>query len=294
MARLLSMTGFGRGSAEVEGVTCACDVRSVNHRFVDVKVRLPRDLLPLEPRVVERVRAAVGRGRVDVTIRVDVVGRSAQTLEVDADLAVASGDALGELARAVGDEGSRPTVESLAALDGVLKLRPVDLGESAQEPLLAAVDAALAEHARMRGAEGQALQRDLAGRLSTISEAMDEVEERVEEQLPRLRDRLTERLRTLMGETPVDPERILTEAAILADRSDVSEEIVRLRQHLAAFREAIDGGGTVGRKLDFLAQELLREANTMGSKAWDAPLSMRVIDIKSEIERIREQVQNVE
>ncbi len=294
MAPLLSMTGFGRGSAEIGGVTCACDIRSVNHRFVDVKVRLPRDLLPLEPKVVERVRAAVGRGRVDVTVRVDLAGRSTHALQVDTDLAVAYRDAIDQLAAALGEQAGRPSLEALAAMDGVLTLRPVDLGESAAEPLLAAVDAALAEHARMRADEGLALQRDLRGRLLTIGSVLDRVEERVDEQLPRLRDRLTERLRTLLGETPVDPERVLSEAAILADRSDVAEEIVRLRQHLAAFLEAIDGGGTVGRKLDFLAQELLREANTMGSKAWDAPVSMQVIDIKSEIERIREQVQNVE
>jgi len=288
------MTGFGRGMAEADGVAATCDVKSVNHRFLDVKVRLPRELLPREAQVVDRVRSAVGRGRVDVTVRIDVVGRSATRLVVDAALAADYVRAAAEIAEATGQDSAAPTVTELAAMDGVVTLRPADVGESAGTALLDALDGALSEHRAMRESEGRALAEDLSARCSAIGEAVTAVESRAEDQLPRLRDKMHERLRTLLGETPVDEDRVLTEAAVLADRADVTEEVVRLHQHLAAFREAMETSGSVGRKLDFLAQEMLREANTIGSKAWDPPISLWVIDIKSDVERIREQVQNIE
>ena len=294
MASLLSMTGFGRGTAEANGVATTCDVRSVNHRFLDVKVRLPRELLPREAEVVERVRGAVGRGRVDVTVRADVVGRSSYRLEVDPELAAEYLRAAGEIAAATGQVGSAPSVAELAAMEGVVTLRPMDVSESAGAALIEALDAALAEHGAMRRSEGRALATDMESRCAAIESAVASVESRVEDQLPRLRDKMHERLHTLLGETPVDEDRVLTEAALLADRADVTEEVVRLHQHLAAFREAMGAASSVGRKLDFLAQEMLREANTIGSKAWDPPISLWVIDIKSDVERIREQVQNIE
>ncbi len=294
MASLLSMTGFGRGNAEADGLAATCDLRSVNHRFLDVKVRLPRDLLALEQRLVARIRETVRRGKLDVSVRVDVVGRSAYALRVDAELASAYRDAVDQVAAATGQPAGSLSVADLAGMEGVLTLRPVEVGDVAGVAVSEALEAALAEHEAMRRAEGAALAADLEARCQAIEAAVSAVDARVADQLPRLRAKMEERLQRLLGEVPVDPERVLAEAALLADRADVTEEIVRMRQHIAAFREALSATGSVGRKMDFLAQEMLREANTIGSKAWEAPVSLRVIDIKSEVERIREQVQNIE
>lgn len=295
MAAIHSMTGFGHGTADGGGMLLQCDVRTVNHRYCDVHVKLPRELHDREAEVVAAVRRGVARGRVDVTVRIEPApGRSARTLAVDTTLARQVRDAYEQLAADLELPAARPTVDQIAAVEGVLVLQDVDRRDELHAALGGALGQALGDVGRMRAEEGAALAADLATRLDRIEGWLAEVQERADGLLPALRDRLEERISALLGETPVDPERILAEAALLADKSDVTEEIVRLGQHVEAFRGQLAAGGRVGRKLDFLAQELHREANTIGSKTPDAAVSHLVIDIKGEIERIREQVQNIE
>jgi uncharacterized protein (TIGR00255 family) len=295
MEEIRSMTGFGHGTADGGGLAVQCDVRSVNHRYCDVHVKLPRDLHNREPKLVQAVRAAVARGRVDVTVRLEPIpGQRARTLRVDTALAHEIRDAFDKLAVALERPEDRPTVAQVAAVDGVLVMEDTGGSDEVREALDGALHDALEGLTRMRRDEGTALARDLAQRLNHIEEWLAQVQQHAEALLPMLRDRLEERLQKLLGETPIDPERVFSEAAIVAEKSDVTEEIVRLGQHVEAFRAQLKGGGRVGRKLDFLAQELHREANTIGSKTPDAEVSHLVIDIKGEIERIREQVQNIE
>jgi uncharacterized protein (TIGR00255 family) len=294
MNDVCSMTGFGSAEGSSEAFTFTCDVRSVNHRFCDVRVKLPREFVRLEPMIQQRVRKRIGRGRVEVAVRSDAGAASDRRVVADTALALQYRDALDDLAEVLDLQPPKLPVTAYAGYEGVLRLETADLDESAETALLTAVDDALVGHRQMRRDEGAALAADLHERLLTVARLVDEVEQQGADQLPRLQQRLSERLRVLLADVPLDTERVLTEAAVVAERADVTEEQVRLRQHVAAFTAALDGGGRIGRKLDFLTQEMLREANTIGSKAWEAPISLRVIEIKSEIERIREQVQNVE
>ncbi len=294
MGTLYSMTGYGHGESEVGGFAFSCDVRSVNHRFCDVRVKLPREHVRFEPTLVQRVRKRIGRGRIELAVRTDTAGAVASVVQVDSDLALRYRDSLRDLAQTLQLPEPDLPLTAYTELEGVITLQAPVADEDVEQALVGAADAALAAHAKMRRAEGEALGRDLVARLERITELVDRLDADATEQLPRLRDKVHERLGKLLDEVPVDTDRVLTEAAIIAERADVTEEIVRLRQHTDAFLGAISGGGRVGRKLDFLAQEMLREANTVGSKAWEAPVSLLSIDIKSEIERIREQVQNVE
>ncbi len=294
MGTIHSMTGYGHGESEVGGHAFSCDVRSVNHRFCDVRVKLPREHARFEPALLQLVRKRIGRGRVELSIRTSAAAATAAQVCVDTDLARRYRDSLAELARALGEPEPSLPLTAYTELEGVVTLRADSAEEDVEQAVNRAVDEALAAHTRMRRDEGEALAEDLLGRLGRISTLVEQLAEDAMEQLPRLRDKVHERLQRLLDEVPVDADRVLTEAAIIAERADVTEEIVRLRQHNDAFVAAIRGGGRVGRKLDFLAQEMLREANTVGSKAWEAPVSLLSIEIKSEIERIREQVQNVE
>jgi len=294
MATIHSMTGFGHGESQEGGQSFSCDVRSVNHRFCDVRVKLPREHARFEPGLVQKVRKRIGRGRIELSIRADGAGTQPAEVYVDTDLARRYRDSLAELAQALGQPEPSLPVTAYTALEGVVTLRTRAVEESVERALGLAVEAALDAHTQMRREEGRALAEDLLRRLAHITSLVDQLADDAIEQLPRLRDKVEERLQRLLGEVPVNAERVLAEAAIIAERSDVTEEIVRLRQHNDAFVGAIRGGDRVGRKLDFLAQEMLREANTVGSKAWEAPVSLLSIEIKSEIERIREQVQNVE
>ena len=294
MGQIHSMTGFGHGEAGADWAI-SCDVRSVNNRHCDIHARLPSNLQAMEPHVIKLVRQYVGRGRVDLTIRYTALGAGSHQLTVDTELADQYREAIAQLAASSSSKTAlEPTALELVRLDGVLHLESVTRVDEVQEPLLQAVEEALQAHQTSRVVEGKALADDMARRLAHIARELDEVETGANELLPKIRDRLEIRIQGLVGDVPVDPERVLAEAAVLAERADIHEEIVRMREHLRAFHETLQAGGRVGRKLDFLAQEMLRESNTMGSKSAVAALSHRVIDIRSEVERIREQVQNIE
>ena len=293
-----SMTGFGRGAFEVDGSAFDVEVRSVNHRYLDVRVRLPRPLAAFEADVRARVQARFDRGKLEVLVQTPAGGALGQDLEIDFHAVRRYLDAAEALRARHGLEGDLE-VDELLALPGVARFVEHELpGEELRQALLAAVDAAAEQADAMRRAEGAALEREIAGRLDGIQALAARLETRAGAVQEQARERLRKRAEMLAAETGVhDEARLLQEIVIAADRLDVTEEIVRLRSHVDQFRSVLAGaapGRPVGRQLDFLLQELSREANTLGAKGSDAPLAHAVVELKTEIERVREQVQNVE
>ena len=295
-----SMTGFGRVAFEVEGAGFALEIRTVNHRHVDVSVRLPRLLSRVEPLVRERARGRFDRGKVDVSV--SLVSSNTQGvpthLELDRDVAARYVAFAAELGRAH-DLPGELDVATLVSLPGVARAVEQELGEEALEAALrVALDQALDQVDAMRESEGAALERELRARLAAVSALVEELEARAEEVVEAAKERLRKRAEQLRHEAGVlDEARLHQEIVIAADRLDVREELVRLHSHVEQFGAVLargDAGSPVGRRLEFLLQEMGREANTLGSKSAGAEAAHRVVDLKTEIERIREQVLNVE
>lgn len=290
-----SMTGFGRAPFEVEGIPFGVEIRTVNHRHLDLSVRLPRGLAALEPVAKRRLQERFRRGKVEVSVSAPP-GATAAHLELDAGLARRYLAFAAEL-RAQGVPGELD-VARLLALPGVARLVEVPPAEEALEAALgAAVDRAAEAVCAMREAEGRALETELRGRLEGVGRLVSALEARAGGVVEAARERLRRRAEQLRQETGLlDEARLHQEVVIAADRLDVTEELVRLHSHLDQFRAVLDGAGDepVGRRLDFLLQELGREANTVGSKGSDAEAAHLVVELKTELERLREQVQNVE
>lgn len=301
---ILSMTGFGRARFEIAGRGFDVEIRSVNHRHLDARVRMPRPLSEYESFAKSLVQERVGRGKVDVTIApADGAGGesaegSATRVQVDEDVAGRYVDAARRLAAEHGLQ-SDLDVSALLGMPGVVRLVEAGLPAEALEAgvrsgMTAAIDALLA----MRGEEGTRLASEIEGRLDSILALVDYFSGRADEVVEAAKERLRKRTEQISQETGLyDEARLHQEVVIAADRLDITEELVRLRSHVEQFRAVLagqSGDGPVGRRLDFLLQELGREANTIGSKANDAPIAHQVVELKSEIERIREQVQNIE
>lgn len=289
-----SMTGFGRGEAVRGGYHVTVEVRTVNHRFLDTSVRLPKSLAGFEEKLRSLVQARLGRGRVEVQVALEESGDGHRTVKVDATLAQRYHAALLQLQRELGlDE--RPSLAVLVDMPGVLVTEEAVDAEALAAAVEEAGEGALTEVTRMREAEGQRLAADLSGRVGVIEESLRAIEERSPQVSEEFRLRLETRIREALGEVPVDEARLLQEVAIVADRGSIAEEVVRLRSHLVETRATLNGAeGAVGRKLDFLLQEMNREINTIGSKANDVAIARQVIAVKAELEKIREQVQNLE
>jgi uncharacterized protein (TIGR00255 family) len=288
-----SMTGFGAGHGASGGEELDVEVRSVNHKFCEVKVRAPRELGALELDATKAVKDRLARGGVEVSIRrPGTAGGLAP--RVDVALAQSYARAFAEIAARTGLSGG-PTLSDVIAADGVVRMeeRAVDV-EAAREALRAALAAALDALVAMRAREGEALERDLSGRLAHVEELVARVAELVPAALAAHEARMTERVQELARGVTVDPARLAQEIAILADRTDVTEEITRLRSHVGQVRALLGSGEPAGRKLDFLVQEMHREVNTIGSKSQSAEIAAAVVEMKAEVERMREQVQNVE
>jgi uncharacterized protein (TIGR00255 family) len=292
------MTGFGRAGFGVQELRFDVEVRSVNHRFLDARVRLPKLLGAYESELRAAIERRFDRGRVDLVVAAP--GGEAKAAKLEIDLAAArqylrAARALRESERVPGELG----VADLLGLPGVARFSEPELAEDAlREGLLAAVESALAGLDAMRVAEGAALERDLEARLVRVAELVDFLEQRSGLVQQTVRERLRKRAQQLEQDTGLlDAARLHQEIVIAADRLDVSEELVRLHSHVAQFRQILSGAGPrspVGRRLDFLLQEFAREANTVGSKGSDAPIAHQIVELKTEIERLREQVQNVE
>ena len=289
-----SMTGYGRAVAAVNGREFTVELRSVNNRYLDCTVKLPRALSFAEDAVKQAVKASVSRGKVDVYISMKSENADDTTITLNKSVLEGYLAAMRQMVTEyeVRDDISVSTVSRLPEVFSVEK--PQVDEEQLLKDLLSVVDQALAGYDAMRCTEGQALDADLRSRGNTILELVAQVEQGNAQTVIDYRARLESKLREVLAATNIDESRILTEAAIFADKVAVDEETVRLRSHLAQMNEMLTTGGAVGRKLDFLLQEMNREANTIGSKCTDVRLARIVVDIKAELEKIREQTQNIE
>ena len=293
------MTGYAQARAEENGLALRVSVRSVNHRFLDLHVRLPEGWEPLEPRLRQRVRQHVRRGHVDVTLRVEPSGPAA--VQVNHPLAAAYARAAQELSR---EFSMPPSVDFVALfrLPGVVTGAGVPTEEEVERAAALAgrcLDEALARLDEMRATEGAALAAEMRGRLASIASHAKEIEALAATLRPEYARRLGERLAELLANTSMDPARLAQEAALLAERSDISEEVTRLRSHLQQFDALLESDPEAGKKLDFLLQEMQRESNTMLSKtpgveSQGLAITDLALEVKAEVERLREQMQNVE
>ena len=294
MGKLLSMTGYGSAKGSVEGQEIAVELKSVNNRYLDCSVRLPRNFLFAEDTVKQAVSAGVSRGKVDVFVSAQASQDSGTVVSVNEELARGYRDAVAHIAETLGLE-SGLNAFSLARFPDVLTVERRELDKDKAAAALSEITAkAVEEFNAMREHEGERLRRDMLGKLETIEGLVSVVEERSPQTVKEYRERLEARLRDILADRSLDEQRVITEAAIFADRTAVDEETVRLRSHIAQFRTMLEEGSPIGRKMDFLVQEFNRESNTIGSKCSDASLAKVVVDLKSEIEKIREQLQNVE
>ena len=288
------MTGYGSAKGSVEGQEITVELKSVNNRYLDCSVRLPRNFLFAEDTIKQAVSAGVSRGKVDVFVSAQASQDSGTVVSVNEELARGYRDAVARIAETLGLE-SGLNAFSLARFPDVLTVERRELDKDKAAAALSEITAkAVEEFNAMREREGERLRRDMLGKLETIEGLVSVVEERSPQTVKEYRERLEARLRDILADRSLDEQRVITEAAIFADRTAVDEETVRLRSHIAQFRTMLEEGSPIGRKMDFLVQEFNRESNTIGSKCSDASLAKVVVDLKSEIEKIREQLQNVE
>ena len=289
-----SMTGYGRAEETVNGCTITVELRSVNNRYLDCNVRMPRLYLFAEDGIKTRVQSSISRGKVDVFVTLDNGGAGMVQVKVNKPVADSYHAALKELADTYGLSNDISVSLLSRFPDVLLAEKAEDDVEQMAKDIFAVLDRALADFDQMRTREGARLRDDILSRAGTIEEKVTFVEERSPQTVSEYRAKLEARMNEVLSNTTIDPNRILTEAAIFADKVAVDEETVRLRSHLSQLREMLSKGGATGRKLDFLIQEFNREANTIGSKCSDIEIARHVVDIKAEIEKIREQVQNIE
>ena len=289
-----SMTGYGRARETLNGRDITVEVRSVNNRYLDCTVKMPRSYVFAEDSIKTRVQKAISRGKVDVFVTIDTTAADVTVVTVNEALANGYYHALKQLKDAFALEGEITPV-ALAKFPDVLTVsRAEEDLEAVAADIGQVVDQALQAYNEMRAVEGQRLAEDIAGRVATIETAVAKVEERSPQTVAEYRARLSNKMAEVLQSTTIDESRILMEAAIFADKVAVDEETVRLRSHIAQLRNMLQGSDPVGRKLDFLIQEVNRECNTIGSKCNDLTIAQDVVDMKAEVEKIREQVQNIE
>jgi len=289
-----SMTGYGRAQEIRNGREFTVEMRAVNNRYLDLTVKLPRVYSFAEEPIKQRIKAAVARGKVDVFISINDAG--AQKVNVSLNKPVLEGylQALRTMSEEYGVTNDI-TVSSLSRFPDIFNVeKPEEDEEQFTSDLLAVLDQALAQFNKMRETEGAAMEADLRSRARTVLALTEKVEARSPITVAEYRARLEQKMREVLEKTNIDEARILTEAAVFADKVAVDEETVRLRSHLDQLDAMLTGGGSIGRKLDFLLQEFGREANTIGSKGNDIEQARTVVDLKAELEKIREQVQNIE
>ena len=289
-----SMTGFGRGVGSFGGLDFTVDIKSVNHRFFDFSARIYKDYAFLEEPIKSRIAKSVARGKVDVYFHTEKSLENAELIAtIDEGLVKAYLNAADQLA----DLGVKNDLGAsrILTLPDVLTIRQPEVSEDEIiASVLSAVDCALEAFINMREVEGEKLKTDLTDNLSFIAEAVERVEVLAPESVQAYRQRLEDKIRETLGDRDVEESRLLTEVAVFADKVAVDEETVRLKSHLSQFRDLLEEGGPIGKKLDFLIQEMNREINTIGSKCNSIEITRIVVDVKSCIEKIREQIQNVE
>ncbi len=289
-----SMTGYGRAREMRNGRDITVEVRSVNNRYLDCTVKMPRAYIFAEDRMKARVQQAISRGKVDVFVTIDASAADEAVVAVNEPLARGYYEALTRLKTMFSLPGE-VTPEVLAKFPDVLAVTKAEEDvEAIAADICTVLDDALAAYNDMRAVEGEKLAADVAGRVTTIETVVGKVEERSPQTVAAYRQRLEAKMQEVLQSTTIDESRILTEAAIFADKIAVDEETVRLRSHIAQLRAMLASDEPVGRKLDFLIQEVNRECNTIGSKCSDLTIAQDVVNMKAEVEKIREQVQNME
>ena len=289
-----SMTGYGRAEQSLPDMDVAVELKAVNHRYLEFSARVPRSYAFLEERLKGYFQQRVSRGKLDVYVSVEASRQPGVAVELNQPLALAYRQALEDLAALCGVP-AKDMLTRISQYPDVLTVRKEapdeDVVWAAVEPVAAA---ALEAFVKMREDEGRRMQADVRERLDAILRQVEFVEARSPETVQNYRERIEQKVRELLGDVQVDEQRLLTETALFADKVAVAEETVRLRSHMEQMKQLLESGEPVGRKLDFIVQEMNREANTIGSKAQDVEVTRAVVEIKSEIEKIREQIQNIE
>jgi uncharacterized protein (TIGR00255 family) len=292
------MTGFGRASSEWEGGTCHVELRTVNHRYLDMRLRVPSELAAEEVAVKKALQSALERGRVDCTVSLEASSSANALPQLQPHVVAHYKTMFEQMGELLGERGAMPSMDAILQLPGVLDKGTVEVDEEARARALGvAVQEAVSKLVAMRRSEGEQLHAFLEQHLTGFLAALSVIECRIKElpelQMTRLRERIDALLEKIEG-VSIDEQRLHQELVILADKSDVTEELNRIKSHIKQFRSFLGKGGAVGRRLDFLCQELLRETNTIGSKSSDEEIGEQLITMKAEIEKLREQVQNVE
>ncbi|NIQ87812.1 MAG: YicC family protein [Deltaproteobacteria bacterium] len=290
---LHSMTAFGRGEAGADGYRFTVELRTLNHRFCDVRIKLPRKYSDFEEDIKKKVSSEFSRGRIEVSVLADDTLDKVQHLTVDTELAKTYKRLLLILQEELGLQGDLRLESLLNFRDLFAFQEDEESREKAWSVVETALDQAVSGCLLMRQEEGEAIARDLSGRLNQLEVLTGEVETRAPLVVDDARDRLQKRIQDLL-ETELDETRLAQEVAFFAEKSDITEEVVRLQSHIQQFRDLLEASGPRGRQLEFLLQEMHREVNTIGSKANDLEIAQKVIQMKTELERFREQIQNVE
>ncbi|MGE3800151.1 MAG: YicC/YloC family endoribonuclease [Candidatus Kapaibacterium sp.] len=292
---ILSMTGFGQAEASSDGVTATVEMRSVNNRFLEVSARMPKEFSVRENDVKEIIRKVLSRGKVNVTITVERTGQSGVSLKVDEDLALQYKEALNLVRKGAKIKEAVSLSHILVFKDELITRNSgEDNFENEWKVIAEAVSNCVRNLGDMRRKEGGELAKDMRGRISELNKLVDKVESISKEQVPEERKRLRERIARLFENDEIDEQRLEMEIVLLADKLDLTEECVRWRSHSKFFLEAVNDREPAGRRLNFLLQEMLREINTMGSKSNDSRIAHLIVGAKEELEKIREQVQNIE
>ena len=291
---VLSMTGYGRAEQERSGRDITVEIKSVNSRYFEYTSRMPRSFAFLDDKLKKLVNGTISRGKTELALTVVNVDAPEASISVNLDLAKGYLDAIGEMSSALGVEND-VTAGTLTRFSDIFTTRKAETDEEQLwADVKAVAEAAVENFVAMRAAEGEKLRADILSRLVYLEQAVGEIEQTSAERVQKYTEKLYAKLKALLEDTNIDEARILTEAAIFADKTAVDEETVRLRSHLSQLEDMLEQGGAVGRKLDFLIQEFNREANTIGSKCTDVRLARIVVEIKAELEKIREQTQNIE
>lgn len=289
-----SMTGFGRCEITEGGQKAVVEIKSVNHRFLEMAVRMPRKLGSLESRVREEVRKYAARGKIDISVSYENRDVSSVRLLYNRSVAQNYLDIFAQMSSDFGMDNSVGLLDLALFPDVITEQEPESDDEAVWAFLKRAVDGAGRQFSEVRAIEGENLRKDLLGKLDSLSALLDSVEEKSPEIVANYEKKLRERVNSIAGEVPVDENRLAQEVVLYADKICVDEEIVRLRSHFSQARETLEEGGAIGRKLDFIVQEMNREANTILSKTDDVLLSQTAIGMKTGIEKVREQIQNLE
>jgi len=289
-----SMTGFGRAKEQIDGLDITVEIKSVNHRYFEFSCRLPRAYSFLEEKLKSKLSESISRGKVEVSVLIDDNTENATVVEINKEYASAYIKALKNLSKEYHLKND-VKISSIANNSEIFKVkRQVLPDEVITNAVFTVLEQALQNFIEMRTVEGERLFNDVIQRANYILEKVDFIEQRSPQTVKIYRERIEQKIKELLGDNTVDEQRILTEVAIFADKVAVAEETVRLRSHIKQFETLMSSSDAIGRKLDFIVQEMNREANTIGSKAQDIEIAHTVVDIKSEIEKIREQIQNVE